>query len=114
MPNDIRCNSPRARLRRIGTSKIKRDGEDRDRDKQSVPAWPGFQSARLRHQGSGPDRDDPGVNRAGHPPVAIQTRSARKFLEAEDGEEASRRRSSGSRPRKTAAIPTGAMMSHER
>ena len=43
--------------------------------------------ARMRHERRNADGDDSGVDGARHPPVAIQTRGAREFLEPEDREQ---------------------------
>ena len=64
-----------------------RDREHRHRDKESVPAGARFFAARMRDERRDSDRDDSGINRAGHPPIAIQTRRAREFLESENREQ---------------------------
>src|SRR6059058_1717711 len=63
-----------------------RDLEDRHRDKKTVPTGAWFFAARMRNYRRNSDSNDSGVNCAGHPPVAIQSGSARELLESVDRE----------------------------
>src|SRR5206468_10150358 len=57
------------------------DSENRHGHKKSIPAWTWLFAARMRYPGCNANRDDARVNGARHPPVAIQSRRAREFLE---------------------------------
>src|SRR5207247_11046845 len=57
------------------------DSENRHGHEKAIPACTWLFAARMRPPGRTADRNHAGVNAASHPPVAIQSRRAREFLE---------------------------------
>src|SRR4051794_3699359 len=62
-----------------------RNRENRHGNEECVPTRARFPSARIGQDTGCAEGENSGVAGARHPPVAIQSGSAREFLEAEDG-----------------------------